>query len=153
VAEDVIRPFVESACMVIEQVIQVRPNVARTADRPSAEAADRFRVVVGFVGELTGDVVLGLREEVALRLASAMMGGWELSGLDDMGKSAISELGNMICGNACVSLSNQGRSVNLEPPRLLSPGDAPEVPGQQAYSAFLRVESMGEIEIFVRLYA
>lgn len=152
-AEDVIRPFVVSALQVIEQVAQVRPVLGGTAYRPLSETTDRFRVVIEFFGEMTGDVVLGLREQVALRLVSAMMGGWELPGLDEMGKSAISELGNMIGGNACVLLSNEGRIVNLAPPRLLVPGDVLKISGSGALFAFFQIETMGEIEMFVRIDA
>ena len=47
-------------------------------------------------------------KSVALKLVSAMMGGYAIAEMDEMGQSAISELGNMISGNASTILYNQG---------------------------------------------
>ena len=58
-------------------------------------------------GQMEGDIVFGLHETVALKLVSAMMGGYPIAEMDEMGQSAISELGNMISGNASTILYNQ----------------------------------------------
>jgi chemotaxis protein CheX len=47
-----------------------------------------------------------------------MMGGLPVDSLDDMAKSAISELGNMIIGNTATILSTRGISVEITPPSL-----------------------------------
>ena len=47
------------------------------------------------------------------------MGGMTVDTFDDMAKSAISELGNMIIGNTATILSTRGISVEITPPSLL----------------------------------
>lgn len=38
-------------------------------------------------GQLSGNIVFGLNEQVALRMVSAMMGGFVLTEIDEMGKA------------------------------------------------------------------
>jgi len=56
---------------------------------------------------------------VALTAASGMMGGLNLTELDEMSKSALSELTNMILGNTATLLYNRGVGVEITPPSFL----------------------------------
>ena len=71
---------------------------------------------------LSDYIVFGLHEEVAIRVVSAMMGGYSITAMDEMSRSAISELGNMISGNASTMLFNQGVRVDITPPKLMNSG-------------------------------
>lgn len=113
-----IQPFLQSACTVIEQVVQVRPERGQLEMLAWSGSHD-LRIQVGLSGQLTGHVAFGLNEVVAVRMASAMMGGYPLESLDMMGESAISELGNMISGNASTLLYNQGIIVDITTPQLV----------------------------------
>jgi len=48
-----------------------------------------------------------------------MMGGVALAELDEISKSAIAELGNMIMGNTATILSSRGIGIEITPPSLL----------------------------------
>ncbi len=56
--------------------------------------------IVGIVGDIKGNIVYSIDSEDALKIASTMMMGMEINVLDDMAKSAISELTNMLTANA-----------------------------------------------------
>jgi chemotaxis protein CheX len=75
--------------------------------------------VVGITGEVRGYIYLGVPMSSAIRIASAMVGGIPLSELDPLVQSAISELSNMICGNALTLLSKEGISLDITPPSLI----------------------------------
>ena len=47
-----------------------------------------------------------------------MMMGMPVTEIDDMAKSALSELGNMIMGNAATLLSNKNFRIDITPPTL-----------------------------------
>jgi hypothetical protein len=55
--------------------------------------------------------VISLSKETALSVASLMMGGMLVTELDDLSKSAISELGNMIMGNTATILQAEGSAL------------------------------------------
>ena len=54
----------------------------------------------------------------ACQVASGMMMGMPVPELDDMAMSAISELGNMIMGNAATILSTKGIGIDITPPTV-----------------------------------
>lgn len=49
-----------------------------------------------------------------------MMGGYPVNELDDIAKSAISELCNMIMGNTATLYTQQNIRVNITPPTVLT---------------------------------
>lgn len=149
---EIINPFLESARIVIEQVIQVSPSTGNLGIKNIEIVKGDIWIQVGMTGQLTGNVVFGLKEIVALKIVSVMMGGVPiLKEMDEMGQSAISELGNMISGNASTILSNQGVNVDITPPRIVSPQDNPLFFSKKALSIPLMMDGIGELDIQVMI--
>lgn len=108
-----------------------------------------FRIQIGMTGQLSGHVAFGLNEDVAIKMASAMMGGFPLDALDAIGESAISELGNMISGNATTLMYNQGLIVDITTPQLLvssNPG-----PIQRAMAIPLIIGDIGRFDVLMNI--
>ncbi|WP_166240518.1 chemotaxis protein CheX [Paenibacillus turpanensis] len=145
-----INPFLESARLVIEQVANVKPTTGQLGVKDVKLVENHVWIQIGVKGQMSGDIVFGFHESVAIRMASAMMGGFELAELDEIGQSAISELGNMISGNASTMLFNQGVEVDITPPKLLK--DAQEAGFTSVKKALcipLSMEGIGDLEITV----
>ncbi|UQZ33262.1 chemotaxis protein CheX [Paenibacillus sp. PK3_47] len=147
---EVINPFLESARIVIEQVIQVSPSTGNLGIKDIELIDDHIWIQVGMTGQLSGDIIFGIAESVALRMVSAMMGGYVITEMDEMGQSAISELGNMISGNASTILSNQGVAVDITPPKLVKTDSMASLP-RKALSIPLVMEGIGELDIQVMI--
>lgn len=147
---EVINPFLESARIVIEQVVQVSPSTGNLGIKDIELIDNHIWIQVGMTGQLSGDIIFGLEEHVALKMVSAMMGGYPIAEMDEMGQSAISELGNMISGNASTILSNQGVSVDITPPKLMKLESMAIVP-RRALSIPLLMEGIGELDIQVMI--
>jgi chemotaxis protein CheX len=145
---EVINPFLESARIVIEQVIQVSPSTGMLGIKDIELIDNHIWIQVGMTGQLSGNIIFGIAEHVALKMVSAMMGGYVVTEMDEMGQSAISELGNMISGNASTILSNQGVSVDITPPKLMKTDNMSILP-QRALSIPLTMEGIGELDIQV----
>jgi chemotaxis protein CheX len=60
-----------------------------------------------------------MSKKVAFMIASAMMFGMPVDELNEISKSAISELTNMILGNTATLLYNKGIGIEITPPSLL----------------------------------
>jgi len=76
-------------------------------------------IIVGIVGSVRGNVVYSFSMEDAKKIASTMMMGMPVSELDDMSKSALSELTNMLTANAATSFSNMDMLIDISTPTLL----------------------------------
>ncbi len=147
---EVINPFLESARIVIEQVIQISPSTGIPGIKEIELIDNHIWIQVGMSGQLTGNIIFGIAEQVALKIVSAMMGGYLITEMDEMGKSAISELGNMISGNASTILSNQGVLVDITPPKLMQIENMSILP-RRALSIPLLMEGIGELDIQVMI--
>ncbi|CAH0118417.1 MULTISPECIES: chemotaxis protein CheX [unclassified Paenibacillus] len=143
-----INPFLESARIVIEQVVQVRPATGTLGIRELTYIEDYIWIHIGMSGQVSGNVIFGLNESVALKMVSAMMGGFMVTELDEMGHSAISELGNMISGNASTILYNQGVRVDITPPKVLKSTEG-DVNSAKALTVPLIMDGIGELDIQV----
>lgn len=83
-------------------------------------AMEPVTVVLEISGDLSGQFLLGCREDVALRIARAMMSNPDYAACDDLCRSALAELGNMTAGMAATGLSELGIMVELSPPIVIT---------------------------------
>ena len=147
-----INPFLESATLVIEQTCMVKPARGDIKLKHVSLENGHIWLHISMYGQMEGDVVFGFPEEVAIKIVSAMMGGYPITEFDEMSQSAISELGNMISGNASTIMYNQGIHIDISPPKMLNPSIAQEKDAlhkKQAIAIPLSIESIGNFEIYV----
>lgn len=76
-------------------------------------------IIVGIVGGAKGNVVYSMSLETAKKIASTMMMGMPVEELDEMSKSALSELANMLTAGAATAFYNMGIKVDISTPTLL----------------------------------
>lgn len=144
-----INPFLESARTVIEQVVHVRPKTGKLEVKNVKMVEDYIWIQIGMSGQMNGDIVFGLHETVALKLVSAMMGGFAVTEMDEMSRSAISELSNMISGNASTLLFNQGVKVDITPPVIFETATAAGFSPKKALNIPLIMDEIGQLDILV----
>ena len=76
-------------------------------------------LTLGIVGDKKGNVVYFIDMDGAKKIASTMMMGMPVEELDDMSKSALSELSNMLTANASINFSNDGINVDISVPTMM----------------------------------
>lgn len=113
-----INPFLSSAVSVIQMTSQMTPAIGKPSIQETSFTDDSVLIMLGITGQLEGQVIFEIKEESAKLLASKMMMGYEVTQLDDMSMSAISELGNMIMGNSATVFSTQGTLIDITPPAV-----------------------------------
>ncbi len=114
-----INPFVTAAFNVIQQVAGITPERGQLSLKEAPIPGHEVAVIIGVTGTLKGQVVYSLPIETAKKLASAMMMGMEVNEFNDLARSAIGELANMISGNAAIELSMLGQRIDIAPPALV----------------------------------
>ena len=113
-----INPFLMAATNIIKDICQIDMQVGKPYVKQTAFADDSVIIMIGITGEMRGSVIIALTYNKALEIASKMMMGMPVTELDEMATSAISELGNMIMGNAATILSTKGVGIDITPPTL-----------------------------------
>lgn len=114
-----INPFIEASQTVLKQIAGVEAKLGKVYLKDSPYTSDSIVIMVGLTGKMRGQAMFTMNISVALGIASNMMGGMPVNELDDISRSAVSELTNMILGNAATILYNKGMVVEITPPSLL----------------------------------
>ena len=143
-------PFVAAAMQVLDTELggemSRKASVARQAGALGADVA----VLVGVTGGVRGVIALTMPTETALAIAGIMMGE-PVPALDEISRSAVAELGNMVAGLATVKLEQVGYVSNITPPSLVT-GHNTEIStvGTERVVTVL-VTSFGELSVHVAL--
>lgn len=115
-----INPFIEASQTVLKQTANIDAKLGKVTLKDSPFISDSVVIIVGLTGKMRGQAVFSMTKKVALDVASAMMGGMTVNELDEISKSAISELTNMILGNAATLLYSKGIGIEITPPSFLT---------------------------------
>lgn len=111
-----VNPFIEAFDSVASQVIGEKSKKRNIFIKEGSLNCGEVTISIGVTGELSGSILMNLNEKAALNIASRMMGGMEVPELNDLAKSAVAELANMIAGNATVHFSSLGKAIDITPP-------------------------------------
>ena len=116
---DYINPFIEASIEVLSKMANTKLKKGTAYQKKSGFESDNIAIVVGIVGKLKGQVIYTMKEQSAIYIASVMQSGTYVEKLDEMSKSAISELANIISGNAMTIFSGRNLKMEISPPTLL----------------------------------
>lgn len=144
-----INPFIEAAQSVTKTLCNVDTNLGKVHLKQSPFSVNQIVIMIGVVGKIKGQVCFELSNETAKKIASKMMGGMTITELDEISKSAISEMGNMIMGSASTIFANNTVYIDITPPTLLS-GEKIEMSNKVPTIVVpLELESIGQINIII----
>jgi chemotaxis protein CheX len=116
---EVLNAFLAGAARSLEQ--ETGGAVTRTGLQMdvSDQLSDEVSVYVAIVGRVRGMVLVGMPSNTARGLAGCMVGEPQKE-LNEMGLSALAELGNLIAGGAAMELERAGLSpCDITPPTLM----------------------------------
>jgi chemotaxis protein CheX len=116
---EIINPFIQAAQAVLKTLCNDEPVLGKIYLKKSSFLANQIIIVIGIVGKIRGQVCFELSQETAKNIATVMMGGFTVNGMDEISKSAISEMGNMIMGNTCSLLGQKSIQVDITTPSLM----------------------------------
>ncbi|MEE3467630.1 MAG: chemotaxis protein CheX [Eubacterium sp.] len=144
-----INPFLMTAKKILQDVCFVEVAIQKPVLKEASFGKDDWVIIVGVTGEMRGQVLIAMSEKNACAIASKMC-MTEIKEIDDFASSALSELGNMIMGNASTVFSSAGIGIDITPPTL-SHG---EVSFTSSYTKSLCVPMVfdgGGIDLFLAL--
>lgn len=114
-----INPFVIASTRVIQQTTGLNVTRGDIYIKKTPYKGDNILVIIGLTGNIHGSVVLNFDNRTACKIASSMICS-EVTELDELSKSAISELCNMILGNTATIFSEKNLRVDISPPTMLT---------------------------------
>ena len=114
-----INPFILASQDMLLQVANEETDIGKLFLRDSSFIVDNVIIIIGIAGGLKGQVIFNLQSEAACNIASSMMCGMPVAHLDEIAKSAIGELANMISGNAATIFASKQIELDITPPTVM----------------------------------
>ncbi|WP_010243834.1 chemotaxis protein CheX [Acetivibrio cellulolyticus] len=139
-------PFLKAVELVLSQIgisdikkgsIQVKEEMYVDKD---------ITAFIGIVGEIKGNVSYSFDSQTAMKIASAMMMGMPVTQLNEIERSALAELANMITGNAVGGLTDV-KDIDITPPSVIMGQDIFFVIGTVSTLTISIETSVGSIEV------
>ena len=149
-----INPFVESAYSVIKEVLNTEIIRGELYLKSTSMPVLGVAAIIGLAGDVEGRVLFDMTKETAIKIANDMLKSMDMEPieeLNDMGKATITELANMITGQAVTKLHELGFKFDLTPPALFT-GDNMEVSDPKVEALIVPMEiPQGKVEINVAI--
>lgn len=144
-----INPFLMAAKKVLQDMCFIEVAVQKPVLKEASFGSDTWVIIIGVTGEMQGQVLLAMAKENACSIASKMC-MMEVKEIDDFAASALSELGNMIMGNAATVFSSNGVGIDITPPTL-SHGQVSFINSYAKYLCVPMTFPDGQFEMFLAL--
>lgn len=114
-----LNPFIEGASSILEDTCRTEVQMGKPYIKNAPFSNDNVAILIGITGDVKGQVIFNMSTKNAKAVASKMMMGMEVTELNEMSKSAISELTNMILGTTATLFYNEGVTIDITPPSML----------------------------------
>ncbi len=114
-----VNPFIEAASSVLDEIASLKTDRGKLSLKDPNQPFRDVCAILGLVGRIHGQVIYGFDESTAKNVVSRMMMGAEVLEFDEMARSALGELGNIITGKASVILESNGYPIEISPPTLV----------------------------------
>jgi chemotaxis protein CheX len=145
-----INPFVEAAYNILTEVLGGEIKRGELFLKSTSMPVMGVAALVGLAGDVEGRVIFDMSHETALNIASRM-NNEEMKTLDEMAKATITELANMITGQAVTKLHDLGFRFDLTPPALFT-GEKMELSDHKVEALIVPMETgYGRVEVNVAI--
>lgn len=114
--------FAQSASTTLEAMAGLPAGNVTFA--PFSGKADDIRVMIGLIGHHEGEAIFTYSKDIALNLIKAMT-SIELTDVDELVWSALSETTNIISGNASSLIAESGKTIDITTPKIIN--DFPKI--------------------------
>lgn len=113
---------------------------------------DGVLISLSVIGPIKGVIMIGMDADSAKSFASKMMMGMPVTEFDVLAQSAVSEMGNMVCANACTQYSKIGMvGLDISPPiMMIGQGGQATLPVPQTIVIHFLVDDI-PIKVYVGL--
>ncbi|NLL72266.1 MAG: chemotaxis protein CheX [Clostridiales bacterium] len=114
---DHINPFLMASSKIFKEMCHIDTTVGKPYLKDPIFVDNTIAIIIGFTGEMKGQVMIAFEHSIACDIASKMI-MMPVTEMDELSMSAISEVGNMILGNAATIFSNKGIIIDITPPTI-----------------------------------
>ncbi len=116
---DHIYPFIQASQKGMQEITGISPIPREVYLKDTFDQDDHLVVLIGLIGDIEGSVMMSLKMSFVCKITSIMLGGMPVTEVDEVAISAVSELCNMILGNAASIFAQNNINVDITPPSVI----------------------------------
>lgn len=113
-----INPFFKATTDVFRIMLNLETQRGQARVIEEMTPISEANVIIGVTGDLRGSLLYSFPKTMALEMVK-IMSGMEMTKLDAFVTSALSEVANIISGNAVTLLSQNNLSCDIAPPQVI----------------------------------
>ena len=114
-----INPFLETAKNIFKQMCNIDISKGNLILKNGKILSNEIRFIIGITGDVSGNVAFNMDKKTALKISSLMMMGMPITEFNDLSRSALAEMSNMIAGNSSIHFLTMGKTINITPPMMI----------------------------------
>lgn len=111
-----VNPFLTASKDILSQVCSINVTKNQLFVKQGFVKLKDVTITVGITGDVKGNIIINFDKETAMSIASRMMGGFEVTELNEITTSAVSELCNMIAGQSGIHFNELKKNIDITPP-------------------------------------
>jgi len=115
-------PFITAAVVTFKKELGVVLNRSSINVKTSPIPSKDTSIIIGVTGAVRGQVVYSLDENAAIAVAKSMLPGKLPAELKKLSNSAVSELANIVTGQASIILAGENDRIDITPPAVFNGG-------------------------------
>jgi chemotaxis protein CheX len=116
---ELIQPFINAADAVLAQSLCCETRIGDVTMEEETYRRKGVAALVDISGDIEGRIIFDMDASTAMKVAAYLAGG-EIEASDSIVRETVSELANMVIGNAVTSLNDQGFRFKIAPPEVHS---------------------------------
>ncbi len=150
---NIINPILAAFSEILPQIGFQKIEKKKISLVGSTFAYNGVLVNLAVIGAIKGVIMIGMDLDSAKRFASKMMMGMQVTEFDALAQSAVSEMGNMVCANACTQYSKIDiGGLDISPPTLMiGQGGQATLPVPKTIIIHFLIDDMIEVNVYVGL--
>lgn len=133
----------------VHHVIPIPLNISSPTLYTKPFYQQSIGVLIGITGDIFGRILITGEEEIFLKISEKLYG---IALQKEMIESFAGELGNMVVGNLCTSISQHGLTIDITPPTTFV-GKSKVFGFEKALCLPVTIDSIGGMDIILLLEA
>ncbi len=146
-----INPFYQATVDVFKVMLDLAPTRGTLRAVQELVPVSEANVGIGVTGDLRGSLLYSFPKEMALDMVR-VMSGMEMTKLDAFVTSALSEVANIISGNALTYLSQNSLNCDISPPQVFVGANGTLSMATEKAVVLPLITDIGTLELSVSLY-
>lgn len=115
--------FIRSAVEVFQKEASIKLSRKDLSKKDSPVPSQPVSIIIGVTGFIRGQVVYAMDHNFAYEVAHAMLPNKLPAEIKKMANSAVSEIANIITGQASIELAGETEKIHITPPAVLMASD------------------------------